>query len=53
VIYVILGLLAVLMLIWYGAGVRKNFAGPPIGNLSKERPEKIVGLEAQLEENVE
>jgi amino acid transporter len=53
VIYVILGLLAVLMLIWYGAGVRKSFAGPPVGNLSKERREKIVGLETQLEENVE
>jgi amino acid transporter len=53
VIYVILGLLAVLLIVWYGAGVRKSFAGPPIGKLSVERERKIIGLEAQLDETVE
>jgi uncharacterized membrane protein YuzA (DUF378 family) len=35
VVYVIVGLLAILLAIWYGAGVRKSFAGPPIGKVSK------------------
>ncbi|ANB71431.1 amino acid permease [Paraburkholderia phytofirmans] len=51
VVYVIVGLLAVLLAIWYGAGVRKSFAGPPIGNASKEREQELSGMEGQLGES--
>ncbi|MFM0598065.1 MULTISPECIES: amino acid permease [Paraburkholderia] len=51
VVYVIVGLLAVLLTIWYGAGVRKSFAGPPVGKLSKEREQELSGLEGQLGES--
>ncbi|HEX7907958.1 MAG TPA: amino acid permease [Paraburkholderia sp.] len=50
VTYVLIGLLVVLLAIWYGAGVRNSFAGPPIGNLSKERESELRGMEGQLEE---
>lgn len=51
VIYVIVGLLAVLLAIWYGAGVRKSFAGPPVGKVSKEREQELSGMEGQLGES--
>jgi amino acid transporter len=51
VVYVIVGLLAVLLTIWYGAGVRKSFAGPPIGKVSKEREQELSGMEGQLGES--
>ncbi|MFL9990302.1 amino acid/polyamine/organocation transporter, APC superfamily [Burkholderia sp. GAS332] len=51
VVYVIVGLLAVLLAIWYGAGVRKSFAGPPIGKVSKERERELSGMEGQLGES--
>ncbi|OAJ51579.1 amino acid permease [Paraburkholderia ginsengiterrae] len=51
VTYVIIGLLVVLLAIWYGAGVRNSFAGPPIGKLSKERESELRGMEGQLEES--
>jgi amino acid transporter len=51
VTYVIIGLLAVLLAIWYGAGVRNSFAGPPVGKLSKERESELRGMEGQLEES--
>ena len=51
VVYVIVGLLAVLLAIWYGAGVRKSFAGPPIGKVSKERENELRGMEGQLGES--
>jgi len=51
VVYVIVGLLAVLLAIWYGAGVRNSFAGPPIGKVSKERESELRGMEGQLGES--
>ncbi|SED12325.1 amino acid/polyamine/organocation transporter, APC superfamily [Burkholderia sp. WP9] len=51
VVYVIAGLLAVLLTIWYGAGVRKSFAGPPIGKVSTERESELRGMEGQLGES--
>ncbi|RDK00709.1 amino acid permease [Paraburkholderia lacunae] len=50
VVYVLAGLLVVLLAIWYGAGVRKSFAGPPIGGLSKERERELSGMEGRLGE---
>jgi 4-amino-4-deoxy-L-arabinose transferase-like glycosyltransferase len=50
VVYVLVGLLAVLLAIWYGVGGRKSFAGPPIGNVSKERERELSGMEGQLGE---
>ncbi|MEM5365261.1 amino acid permease [Paraburkholderia azotifigens] len=47
VVYVIAGLLAVLLTIWYGAGVRRNFAGPPIAKLTNERERELRGIEGQ------
>lgn len=51
VVYVIVGLLAVLLAIWYGAGVRKSFVGPPVGKVSKEREQELSGLEGRLGES--
>jgi amino acid transporter len=51
VIYVIAGLLAILLAIWYGAGVRKSFAGPPVGKTSSERERELAGMEGQLGES--
>jgi amino acid transporter len=48
VIYVIVALVAVLLLCWYGLGVRKRFNGPPMGKMSAEREQKLAGLEAEL-----
>jgi amino acid transporter len=51
VVYVLAGLLIVLLAIWYGAGVRKSFAGPPLAGLSKERERELSGMEGQLGES--
>ncbi|MFD1560291.1 amino acid permease [Paraburkholderia silviterrae] len=51
VVYVIVGLLAVLLAIWYGAGVRKSFGGPPIGKPTAARERELAGIEGQLGES--
>ncbi|WP_459620233.1 amino acid permease, partial [Burkholderia sp. 3C] len=50
VIYVIAALLVLLLGVWYLGGVRKSFAGPPLGGLSKERELALEGMEERLGE---
>ena len=49
VVYVIAALLVLLLGIWYLGGVRKSFAGPPVGGLSKDRERVLETIEGQLE----
>jgi len=49
VVYVIAALLVLLLAVWYLGGVRKSFAGPPVGGLSKDRERALETIEGQLE----
>lgn len=51
VIYVIAGLLIALLAIWYLAGVRKSFAGPPVGRTTESREHELERIEGTLGES--
>jgi amino acid transporter len=48
VAYVTVALLVVLLVIWFGFGVNKRFAGPPIGKRITERQSHMADIEAEF-----
>ena len=51
VLYVLVGFVVVLMVIWYGFGVRNTFAGPPVLKDTRNL-ERIRELEANVDPSV-